>query len=305
MKLPILVALVALCAPLRAETAPDLPPVSTRMVGGAHAYAARPGDSLTSVSARFGIDVAPLARANGLAPTARLALGEELAFENTHLVPGLTDAIPRDAILLNVPQRMLFLLRGGEMVAGYPVAAGRPTWPTPIKEATIANKAIDKTWVVPPSIQEEMRREGKPVLAIVPPGPDNPLGHYWLGLSLPGCGIHSTNAPTSIYRLTTHGCVRLHPDDAAALYERVEVGEPVHIVYQPLLLAALPDGHVCLEAHADAYHRAPPPEHTLDELIARDGLADRVDRERALAVIAAREGLARDVTRGGSGGSCQ
>src|SRR5207244_4257585 len=59
--------------------------------------------------------------------------------------------------------------------------------------------------------------QGKPVLTHVPPSPANPLGKYWLGLSIPGVGIHGTNAPSSIYNLQTHGCIRLHPDDIEKL----------------------------------------------------------------------------------------
>ena len=70
-----------------------------------------------------------------------------------------------------------------------------------------------KEWIVPESIQEEMRREGKDVLTRVPPGPDNPLGRHWIGLSIGGIGIHGTIAPSSVYHFRSHGCIRLHPDD--------------------------------------------------------------------------------------------
>jgi L,D-transpeptidase ErfK/SrfK len=149
-----------------------------------------------------------------------------------------------------------------------------------------------------------MRREGKPVLTIVPPGPDNPLGRHWLGLSRVSCGIHGTIAPASIYSLRTHGCIRLHPEDVAALYERIALGERVRILYEPVLLAALPDGRVCLEAHRDEYRLAPPAQAVLDRLLAAAALGERVDRERALGALEAREGIARDVTRGAAGRSC-
>ncbi len=303
----LLVAFVLLAASARGEpavTAAGRPALSDRLVGGAQEYAARSGDSLTSIGARFGVDVATLARANALAVDARLALGQRLRVENPHVVPSLAGERFDDGILINVPQRMLFLLRGGRVEAGHPIAAGRPSWRTPLGELEIDERAIDKTWIVPRSIQEEMRREGRPVLTTVPPGPENPLGRHWLGLSRVSCGIHSTNAPESIYSLRTHGCIRLHADDAEALYASVGLGERVRIVYQPVLLAALPDGRICLEAHADAYGAAPPAETALDELVAQGELADRVDRRRALEVLMAREGIARDVTLGSSGESC-
>jgi L,D-transpeptidase ErfK/SrfK len=219
-------------------------------------------------------------------------------------VPAVTAGTLRDGILINVPQRMLFQLRGGAAVTGYPIAAGRPTWRTPIGEFEIDTRATDKPWIVPVSIQEEMRREGKPVKTIVPPGPDNPLGRHWLGLSESSCGIHGTIAPSSIYSLRTHGCIRLHPDDVAKLYGSTALGEPVHVVYEPLLLARLPDGRICLEAHPDAYARGMPTEAALAQFVVANALVERVDWTRVREVLALREGIALDVTQGGAGEIC-
>jgi len=274
---------------------------ATRVVGGAFDYSAQQGDSLTSVGARFGVDIALLARANDLAVNARLALGQALHIVNPHIVPPITGS---DAIVVNIPQRMLFRISDGEVVGGYPVAAGKPSWRTPRGEFAIDERETDKPWIVPVSIQEEMRREGKPVKTIVPPGPDNPLGRHWLGLADTSCGIHGTIAPSSIYSLRTHGCIRLHPDDIAAVFERSELGETARLAYEPVLLATLPDGRVCLEAHRDAYGLAPPAEETLERLIAAEGAAARIDLASAHEALAAREGIARDVTRGSAGGPC-
>ena len=104
-------------------------------------------------------------------------------------------------------------------------------------------------------IQEEMRREGNPVLTTVPPGPANPLGRHWIGLTLPGVGIHGTNVPESIYRSTTHGCIRMHPEYVAALLEEVAVGESGMTIYEPILVAVTADGRIFLEVHPDIYKR--------------------------------------------------
>ena len=90
---------------------------------------------------------------------------------------------------------------------------------------------------MPESIQEEMRQAGKEVLNRVPPGPDNPLGKYWIGLSLGSIGIHGTIAPSSVYHFQSHGCVRLHPDDIESLYTESAVGKRGRFVYFPVLVA--------------------------------------------------------------------
>lgn len=301
-------------APFRAmETLPTLAadPLPGRaaglaraVVGGIHTVSAVPGDSLTAISARFGVGVVALARANGLPADARLAIGQRLRVENVHVVPAAFEALALDAILVNVPQKMLFERRGGVLVSAYPVAVGRPGWRTPLGDFEIERKAMDKPWIVPRSIQEEMRRLGEPVLDVVPPGPANPLGRHWLGLSRSSCGIHGTNAPASIYSLRTHGCIRLHPDDVASLFDRARLGDPVRIVYEPVLLAALADGRICLEVHADAYARVPSALARIEAIARSADLADRIDWTRVTAIVAEKEGIARDVRRGHPGGVC-
>jgi L,D-transpeptidase ErfK/SrfK len=267
------------------------------VVGGDLEYEVRSGDSLSSVSARFGLEVAGLARSNGLAPQAWLRVGQRLRIDNRHLVPGWLER----GVLINVPQRMLFLFRQGRVAAALPVGLGRPDWPTGLGSYRIASRVRDKTWVVPPSIQEEMRAAGKPVLTEVPPGPDNPLGGYWLGLEGVACGIHGTIAPASVYRFRSHGCIRVHPQDIGGLFAQVEVGEPVEVVYRPLLLAEDSEGRVLLEVHRDAYGRAGPPEQALCAQASAAGLLARLDWARAAETISAAEGLARDVTASAPG----
>jgi L,D-transpeptidase ErfK/SrfK len=266
------------------------------LVGVESTYVVAPGDSLTSVSARFGVGIASLARANGLSPRARLRAGQELRIESRHVVPAHPGGERRDGILINVPQRLLFLIRDGAVVAHFPVGLGTPSMPTPLGEFTIRAREVDKTWYVPASIQEEMRRKGEPVRTQVPPGPDNPLGRHWLGLSEYDCGIHGTIAPASIYRFRTHGCIRLHPDDVAWLYDRVAVADPVSIVYLPVLLAVLPDGRILLEVHPDAYGMAEEaPLDALRRLAAENRLEAQIDWERAEVVVEEAEGIASEI----------
>ena len=70
---------------------------------------------------------------------------------------------------------------------------------------------------MPLSIQKEMEASGQDVLIEVPPGAENPLGRYWLQLSIEGIGLHGTNAPQSIYKFRSHGCMRLRPEVAEPL----------------------------------------------------------------------------------------
>ena len=64
----------------------------------------------------------------------------------------------------------------------------------------------------------------------MPPGPDNPLGTRWMGLTAPGVGIHGTDAPASIGYSVSHGCIRMQIPEAEWLFERVQIGTPVVIL---------------------------------------------------------------------------
>jgi L,D-transpeptidase ErfK/SrfK len=156
--------------------------------------------------------------------------------------------------VINIPQRLLFLMADGAIVAHYPVGLGRPDWPTFVGAFTIAAKEVDPVWDVPPTIQEELRRAGKPVVTRVPPGPANPLGQYWLGLSVVGYGIHGTNAPDSISKFQTHGCIRMRAADIEDLFDRVEIGTPGASIYEPIVFGNI-DGALWMEAHPDVYRR--------------------------------------------------
>lgn len=262
------------------------------LTGSPFSYTVRPGDSLTGIGARFGMEPRLLASVNGLSFSAILKPGQVLAADNRHIVPAGLD----DGIVINLPQRMLFRLAGGELQAAYPVGLGKPGWSTPSGDFVVTSRERDKTWIVPPSIQREMLLEGKEVKTIVPPGPDNPLGRHWLGLSLPRIGIHGTIAPQSIYHFQSHGCIRLHADDAAELFEVVRKGDAGRVIYQPVLIFRSPDGNVFLEVHRDIYKKGTDANEMARELADAAGVFDEIDWEKAASVIDAHEGVARDVT---------
>jgi L,D-transpeptidase ErfK/SrfK len=266
--------------------------ISTRLVGSEFTYKVEKGDSLTSVAARFGVELAVLAKENGLASNSLLKEGQQLRIDNRHVVP----QADTEGILVNIPQRMLFYWSNGNLVGAYPLALGRANWPTPTGHFRVVGKEKNPTWDVPKSIQEEMRREGKEVVTQVPPCPQNPLGRHWIATSMPAYGIHGTNAPTSIYQFRTHGCIRLHPDDIADLFDRVRLGSPGLIVYKPLLLAKI-DDQLFLEVHRDVYGKEEDPLRTLLAIVAAHNLESLLDWAKAKAIIEKQEGLARNVTK--------
>jgi L,D-transpeptidase ErfK/SrfK len=159
---------------------------------------------------------------------------------------------PRSGIVLNVPEkRMYFYPEGsdGTTVDTYAISIGREGWNTPIGTFQITGKVKDPTWTPPASIHEERRAEGRaPLPAVVPAGPDNPLGQYAMRLSAPSVLIHGTSKPWGLGMQVTHGCIRMYPEDIERLFGRVAVKTPVTIVNQPFKAGWLGDD-LYLEVH--------------------------------------------------------
>ena len=290
--LTVVLASAALCS-AGAQDAPARPP----LVGAEWVHVAVAGESWTTIGAREGITPAVLADRNGRTLKSPLRAGDIIVIDNRHIVPeALFGANSNgNGLIVNVPQRLLFVFADGRLQGHYPIAVGGHDWQTPLGAFTIVLKEENPTWDVPESIQDEMRRAGKRVLTRVPPGPQNPLGNYWLGLSLGSVGIHGTNAPLSIYSFGTHGCIRLRPDDIEALYAQVSEGDIGRIVYEPVLVAY--DGtDVYLEVHPDPYRRVPDLLQRAFELLDAAGLTDRSDRTEVVETVRRAEGVAVPVT---------
>jgi L,D-transpeptidase ErfK/SrfK len=269
----------------------DRSPAAGTIMGDRWVHLVSRGETWTSVGARVGVSPAVLAARNQRSLRDPLRPGDVLGIDNRHVAP----AYERDELVINIPQRMLFHYSTGGLRGAYPVAVGRPDWPTPLGAFVVAVMETDPTWDVPLSIQEEMRRAGRPVQRTVPPGPANPLGRYWVGLSLGSIGIHGTSAPASIYHYATHGCIRLHPDDIEDLFWRLVVGDPGRLVYEPVLVGF--DGtDVFLEVHADAYQRRIDRLARARQLLDQTGLASLVTSSDVERVIREAEGLAVPIT---------
>jgi L,D-transpeptidase ErfK/SrfK len=267
------------------------PSAAPGMTGGLFSYVVQKGDSLTLVGARFGITVATLAALNGLRSNAFLRQGQTLQIDNRHLMPRMLE----NGIVVNIPQRMLFFFESGRLVGDYPVAVGRPDWQTPTGTFRVLEKQHQKVWHVPKSIQEEMRRERQVVRQEVPPGPENPLGEYWMRFS-PSCGIHGTNFPASVYSVSTHGCLRLQPEAIADIYPMVWEGMPVEIIYQPVLYGKIDD--TCyLEVNRDVYGRRPPALEPIEAWAAASGLIGAIQWSLVVDELRSSRGIARAICR--------
>jgi lipoprotein-anchoring transpeptidase ErfK/SrfK len=127
-------------------------------------------------------------------------------------------------IVIHRGANRLYLYNGVRLVRTFPVATGQAIYPTPLGHFQIVVKQLNPWWY--PPTQDAWARGLKPV----PPGPGNPLGTRWMGLSAPGVGIHGTSEPWSIGHSESHGCIRMQVPSAEWLFTRVQVGTPVFII---------------------------------------------------------------------------
>jgi lipoprotein-anchoring transpeptidase ErfK/SrfK len=147
-----------------------------------------------------------------------------LRVEVTPLKPKVTEASLRGpVIVIRRESKRLFLYRGVKHWRTFGVATGQASYPTPIGNFEIVVKQRNPWWYPPDSGWAEG-------LEPVPPGPGNPLGTRWMGLSAPLVGIHGTPDAASIGYSASHGCIRMRISEAEWLFEKVKLGTPVFIV---------------------------------------------------------------------------
>jgi hypothetical protein len=137
--------------------------------------------------------------------------------------PAVTRANFGPVIVIHRGSNRLHLYRGMRPWRVFPVATGQPSYPTPLGRFSIVVKWRNPWWYPPASPWAQG-------LKPIPPGPGNPLGTRWMGLSAPGVGIHGTPDAASIGYSASHGCIRMRIPDAEWLFRHVRIGTTVFIV---------------------------------------------------------------------------
>jgi L,D-transpeptidase ErfK/SrfK len=162
---------------------------------------------------------------------------------------------PHEGVVVSLPEHRLYYFpkatqNGRRVVITYPVSIGKLGRTTPLGQTRVIDKIIHPSWYPPESIRKEHAQAGDPLPAVVGPGPDNPLGDYKIRLGF-GNGtyeIHGTNNPTAVGLAITHGCIRMYPEDVAALFPLLPVGTSVRLINVPVKVAWI-NGELLLEAH--------------------------------------------------------
>jgi lipoprotein-anchoring transpeptidase ErfK/SrfK len=193
----------------------DRKPIDARIVLNGvkpHAVQAREGRILKRLAA--GRSIRTALAMNNRAPI-------RLNFEI--LEPKVASAELDEAVVILRGSNRLLYFDNAKFVRWFGVATGQASFPTPLGNYEIVNRQRNPWWYPPPS---DWAADSDPV----PPGPGNPLGTRWMGISAPYVGIHGTPDAASIGYSASHGCIRMRIPDAEWLFRHVEIGTPVFII---------------------------------------------------------------------------
>ena len=146
-------------------------------------------------------------------------------------------------IVINLAARALSLYDGNKRLELYPLGVGKVSTPTPVGYYKILTKEIDPPWIDPSNPEFE-----------VPSGENNPLGYRWMQIH-GNYGIHGTNRPDSIGHYVSNGCIRMREADVESLFDLVEVGTPVEITYNRVVVEKAADDRVVYYIYPDGYGR--------------------------------------------------
>lgn len=118
-------------------------------------------------------------------------------------------------VVVSIPDRKLAVMERGAVLATFPVSVGASENPSPTGDFRIVNRIANPTYYHPGTV--------------IPSGKNNPIGTRWVGLNAKGYGIHGTNAPASIGKAASHGCIRLRNRDMERLFVMLRAGDVVQI----------------------------------------------------------------------------
>jgi L,D-transpeptidase ErfK/SrfK len=229
-----------------------LPADGSAVVGTDAAVTTVYEDTLPDLAHRYSLGYYEIIRANPGLDVWLPGAGKRVLLPGKRILP----PGPREGIVVNLPEHRLYYYpkprnsHEQRVVLTFPISVGKMDWRTPLGETRVIAKIRNPAWYPPESIRKEHAKNDDPLPKMVPAGPDNPLGDFALRLAA-GRGeymIHGTNNPTAVGMSVTHGCIRMYPEDVAALFPLIAVGTRVWLVNEPVKVAWV-DGQLLLEAH--------------------------------------------------------
>lgn len=256
---------------------------SITIIGFKETYTIQDSETLIEIARVYDIGYNEITAANNGIDPWLPKKGTEIVIPTRWLLPDILNK----GIVINLAEMRLYYFfnaMGGKYLKTFPIGIGTEGFDTPIGTYKVTAKVKGPVWRIPVSIRDEY-----PELPdFVPPGPDNPLGKYWIELS-DGYGIHGTNRPFGIGRRVSHGCIRLYPEDIKVLFKFARTGTKVKIVDEPVKTGIYND-RVYVEIHRSDKNDEELLQIAMDKL-SRKPLKDKVNMRSLLHEIKSASGL--------------
>lgn len=228
----------------------ELADADTQVVGAVQLVVASKEDTLPDIARRFDVGYEEIVRANpGIDPWLPGA-GRRIVVPTRFVLPNA----PHEGVVINLAALRLYYYpkhAKGEpqVVYTHPIGIGKVGWKTPEGLTKILAREKDPVWRPTAAVRKEHAENDDPVPAVVPAGPDNPLGKYKFTLGWQSYLIHGTNKPYGVGLRSSHGCIRLYPEDIERLYNSIPIGTQVRVVNQPYLFG-WQNGELLLQAYS-------------------------------------------------------
>lgn len=241
-------------------------PEKSNMIGQDYQVIASQEDTLIDIARVHKVGYEEILSANPEVSVWVPGKGTAVTIPRRHILPNEA----RKGIVINVAELRLYYypeIKPGETprVETYPIGIGREGFNTPLGITKTTIRLENPAWYPPRSMRQEAAERGDPTPAVVPPGPDNPLGEHAILLDIPGYLIHGTNQPDGIGMRASRGCIRMYPEDIASIFDNVPSGTQVNIIDQPVKVGVSEEG----DAYVQVFKTVDSDKVGADELKAR------------------------------------
>jgi len=264
-------------------------PQAVTVVGHVQHNHIRKGEDLLEIARHYGLGYSELGMMYRQWDPFLPPVGADITIPTMWILPDKRNA----QLIVNTGEmRLYYFVNNATQVYTFPIGMGVLDFKTPSGKFRVIEKKVKPSWHIPKSLQKKYE------MAVMPPGPDNPLGEYKLTLSWGDYGIHGTHMPLGVGRLVSHGCTRMYPEHVKKLFPLVPVGTTVEYIYEPAKIG-FRQGRIFLSVHEDVYMKIRSMLLHVLNLLESRGLMDQVDMRRVMQVVEEQNGMPVDISKTG------
>jgi L,D-transpeptidase ErfK/SrfK len=272
-------------------TSTGVDPQAVTVIGAPRYHTVEKGEDLLEIARHYGLGYSEIGVMYRQWDPFLPPPGAKMTIPTLWIVPD--QSRHRQLVVNTGEMRLYYFVKGATRVYTFPIGMGVLDLKTPSGEFRVVEKKVNPAWHIPKSLQ------AKYGMAVMPPGPDNPMGDRKLTLSWGDYGIHGTSMPWGVGRLVSHGCTRMYPEHVRQLFPLVPVGTRVEYIYEPAKVG-FRHGRIYLSVHEDVYYKIRSMILHVLNLLESRGLTAQVDLRKVMQTVEEQTGMPVDVTKTGT-----